>query len=263
MNRIEIKLKELKAKQQKALLSFITVGDPSLKDTPKFAFALEEAGVDILELGMPFSDPMADGPSIQRANERALAKSCSLKDVLKTVSKIREKSEIPILLMGYYNPVFHHGVDKFCKAAKKAGVDALLIVDLPPEESFELHQACKANDLNLIFLLAPTSTPERIAKVAKLASGFIYFVSMTGVTGASLQGSAQIKKIIPQIKKQTGLPLMIGFGIRDAKAVREMKNLGDGVVVGSVFIDLIEKNTPVQAAKKLKSLAIHLKSALK
>ncbi len=260
MNRIEAKFKEKQG--QKILVSFITAGDPTLEASLSNALALDAGGVDIIELGMPFSDPMADGPVIQKASERALKHGTTLGDVIGLAKKIRQKSEIPLLLMGYYNPVYHYGLKSFVKDAKEAGVDALLIVDLPPEESADLKKLCDQYRLNLIFLLAPTSTVQRIKKVAKLASGFIYFVSMTGVTGASLNSDKALVSLIPKIKKICRLPVIVGFGIKTPAMVQKFSAYADGVVVGSAFVNVIEKFPPKKAAFALQMLATQMKKSI-
>ncbi len=227
----------------KTLITFITAGDPSLAITKQLVVALEKGGADLIELGVPFSDPMADGPIIQRASERSLTQGTSLKDVLKLVREIRKTSRIPLLLMGYYNPIFSYGLKKFSKEAAKVGVNALIVVDLPPEESVDLDRELKKNKIDLIYLLAPTSDSARIRLVAKKARGFIYFVSMTGVTGAVLKSEEEISKKIREIRKQTQLPIVIGFGISKPEQARRMSKIGDGVVVGSALVSLIEKKS--------------------
>ena len=262
MNRIEKLFFDKKKKGQKVLAGFLTAGDPHLSATLKFVAALEKGGVDLIELGMPFSDPMADGPVIQRADERALKAKTHLKTILGLVQKIRVRSQIPILLMGYYNPIFKFGVKHFVASAKKVGVDGLLIVDLPPDEAKILHQECRRHNLNLIFLLAPTSDESRMKQVGKLASGFIYFVSLTGITGAKLTQSAKIFSLVPKIKKMSKLPVMVGFGIKDAVTAKKLAGVGDGIVVGSALVQIIEKFSPKIAAKKLQAFAHRLSNVI-
>lgn len=262
MNRIEKLFVEKKKKNQKVLLGFLTAGDPHLKATLQFVKTLEQGGVDLIELGMPFSDPMADGPVIQRANERALKAKTHLKTILGLVQKIRVRSEIPILLMGYYNPIFKFGLKRFVTNAKKVGVDGLLIVDLPPDEASVLHRECRRQNINLIFLLAPTSDESRIKQVAKLASGFIYFVSLTGITGAKLTQAGKIFNLVPKIKKMSKLPVVVGFGIKDVATAKRLAAVGDGIVVGSALVQIIEKFAPKIAAKKLQTFAHQLSNVI-
>lgn len=242
MSRIEDKLFELRANKKKALVAFITAGDPTLAETEKYILLLEKSGVDVIELGMPFSDPMADGPVIQASSERALAKGVSVEAILDLVERVRRKTQIPILLMGYINPIFVMGYKKFAQKAAKAGVDGLLIVDLPPEESGELKGYLDNQDVNLIYLLAPTSNESRIQKAAKVGSGFIYYVSMTGVTGAKLTATDEIKDQVFKIRQWSDLPVMVGFGISKPEQARLISQKADGVVIGSALVALIHKN---------------------
>ncbi len=249
----------------KALISFITAGDPSLSMTEKIVYQLEKGGVDIIELGVPFSDPMADGPVIQASSERALKKGTSLKDVLALVKKIRHRSKIPLLLMGYYNPIFAYGLSRYAKEAAKAGVNATLVVDLPPEESSDLDRELKKEGIDLIYLLTPTSDDARIKQVARKARGFIYFVSMTGITGAKLQSIFEIKKKIGRIRQLTRLPIVIGFGISTPEQAHQMSLLADGVVVGSALVKLIHQNVakPSKCLNKVENFARSLRSSIK
>lgn len=242
MSRIEDKLFELKAQNKKALVAFITAGDPSLAETEKLILTLEKAGVDIIELGVPFSDPMADGPVIQLSSERALSHGVDLAKIFDMVKRVRVKTQIPILLMGYLNPIFTMGYKKFADVAAKSGVDAVLIVDMPPEESGECQEFFNKKELNQIFLLAPTSDEDRIRKVAKVASGFIYYVSLTGVTGAQLKGTDEVKEQIYKIRQWTDTPIIVGFGISKPEQVKLLSQKADGVVVGSALVKLIHEN---------------------
>ncbi|MBI4411750.1 MAG: tryptophan synthase subunit alpha [Deltaproteobacteria bacterium] len=245
MSRISKTFKRLQREGRKALIPFITAGDPNLATTEKLVAVLEKAGADIIELGVPFSDPMADGPVIQKASERALKKGVTLQQILSLVKKVRKKSQIPILLMGYYNPVFIMGEENFASCAFVAGVDAVLIVDLPPEEAGGLRKALRKNKIDLIHLLAPTSDEGRIVKAAKNGSGFIYYVSLTGVTGAKLKvtasgaPAAEISDQLKRIRKHTKLPLAVGFGISTPEQARELAKIADGVVVGSALVKII------------------------
>jgi tryptophan synthase alpha chain len=261
-NRIQKKFQDLQKKKQKAFIGFITAGDPSLSYTPKIVWSLEKAGVDIVELGVPFSDPMADGPVIQKSSERALKSKTSLKGILKAVQEIRKKSEVPILLMGYFNPILQYGVEKFCKDAKNAGVDGVLIVDLPPEEGEKVRRVAKKYQISLIFLLSPTSDKTRIQIVRNKGSGFIYYVSLTGVTGAALLAKRQLKGDLSAVVHQSPLPVCVGFGIKDPQQASQMAQWADGVVVGSAFVSQFEKNSPGVAIKKVSQLAARLAKAV-
>ncbi len=262
MNRIEKKFKELKEKKEKALVSFITAGDPDLATTEKLIHEMEKAGTDLIELGIPFSDPSADGPVIQRSSERALKAGCTLPAVLKLVSTVRKKSQIPIILMGYYNPILNYGPEAFCKAVAKAGVDGLIVVDLPPEESEELQKPARASGLNLIYLITPTADADRIKKVKRLASGFIYYVSITGITGAKLHAISQIQKHVKEIKTHIDLPLCIGFGIRSPEDAKNLSKVAEGVVVGSVLVAELEKGGKKQGVTLLTRKVAALKKAV-
>lgn len=256
------KWEELFKKKEKALVSFMTAGDPNLETTRKLMVSLEEGGTDILELGVPFSDPMADGPVIQKASERALSKGVSLRQILELVKETRANLHIPLLLMGYYNPVLSYSIKRYAQDASLAGVDATLVVDLPPEESEELDRELRKVGIDLIYLLSPTSDSERIRKVASRARGFIYFVSITGVTGAKLQAENEIQKKVAEIRQYTKIPVVIGFGISTPQQARKMAPLADGIVVGSAFVSCIEKNIRNGLEEKVRDYARELKSAL-
>ncbi len=262
MNRIQEKFKELKQKNEKALVTFVTAGDPSLASTEKIVLSLEKAGADLIELGVPFSDPMADGPVIQRSSDRALKHQVGLKDILGLVKKLRQKTQIPIILMGYYNPILRFGVESFCHRAGQAGVDGLIVVDLPPEESQELHRPARKNGLNLIYLLTPTADKSRIRLVQQKASGFVYYVSVTGITGSRLQALKEIQTHVRQIKQSISLPVCIGFGIRNAEDAKNLSLAADGVVVGSVLVSLLEKKKGNGAIQALGTEVKKLKRAL-
>ncbi|MBF0492433.1 MAG: tryptophan synthase subunit alpha [Deltaproteobacteria bacterium] len=262
MNRIDSKFAELKTKNEKALIAFITAGDPNLEDTESFFHSLEETGADLIELGIPFSDPSADGPVIQRSSERALRAETNLESVLELVEKIRIRSQTPIILMGYYNPVLQFGVEKFCIRAAQAGVDGLIVVDLPPEESDELALPAAKQGLHFIYLLTPTADDSRIQKVKSKASGFIYFVSVTGITGSKLPDEKNIKNQILKIKKNIPLPLCVGFGIQSAEQAKLFSSFSDGVVVGSALVSIIEENNSVLACQKLRGKIREIKSSL-
>ena len=242
-NRINSKFKELKQKRKKAFIAFITAGDPDLKTTEELVYAFEQSGVDIIELGVPFSDPLADGTTIQAASERALKGRVNLKKILKTLRSIRARSSVPIALMTYYNPVFHFGEEKFCRDAKSAGVDGLIVPDLPPEEAQHLMRIAKKNHLATIFFIAPTTTKLRMKKIARVSTGFIYYVSLTGVTGArnklSLAGIENIKLA----RNLTDKPICVGFGVSTPAQVKAIASLADGVIVGSAIVKRIEQNS--------------------
>ncbi len=242
--------KRLKAAGGKALIPFITAGDPDIRTTVAMALALERNGSDIIELGIPFSDPMADGPTIQASYERALKKGTRISDCLDAIREIRKKSGIPIVLFGYYNPILQHGLKRFAVAAKKAGVDGVLVVDLPPEEAGEFKDELRACGIDLILLLTPTSNDERIRVVAKNASGFIYFVSVAGVTGARTKLSKDIRPRIQRIREFTDLPIGVGFGVSNAAQARELSRFSDAVIVGSALINVIAKGGSAKDAVK-------------
>jgi tryptophan synthase alpha chain len=248
MSRIQATLSALSAKNKKGLIPFITAGDPAPELTVPLMHALVEGGADILELGVPFSDPMAEGPVIQRACERALKFNIGIKDVLGFVREFRQtNATTPIVLMGYANPIERMGQAAFVKAAKEAGVDGTIVVDYPPEECEEFAALLKANDMDAIFLLAPTSTEERIKQVAAYGSGFSYYVSLKGVTGAAHIDTQEVAQRIAAIRKHVKLPIGVGFGIRDAATAKTVAAVSDAVVIGSRIIQELE-NTPRERA---------------
>ncbi|WP_455208530.1 tryptophan synthase subunit alpha [Kaarinaea lacus] len=241
MSRITKCFETLKAHNKKALIPYITAGDPDPGDTVPLAHALVQAGANIIELGVPFSDPMADGPVIQRASERALAHHVSLHQVLDMVREFRQTDdETPIVLMGYLNPVEVMGYDTFAKAAASAGVDGVLTVDMPPEEAEELGKALSDNGLDPIYLIAPTTSEERIQKICDAARGYVYYVSLKGVTGAATLNVESVAEKTRQIRAKTELPIGVGFGIKDASSAASIAAVADAVVVGSALIQKIE-----------------------
>lgn len=241
MSRIAAAFTTLQAQGRKALIPFITAGDPYPDATVELMLAMAEAGADVIELGVPFSDPMADGPVIQRAGERALKHGIGLPQVLDYVRGFRVKnSDTPVVLMGYANPVERYGVERFVADAKTAGVDGVLIVDYPPEECEVFAAALRAQDLDPIFLLAPTSTEERMARIGQLASGYVYYVSLRGVTGAGHLNTAAVAEMIPRIRRHVAVPVGVGFGIRDAVTARTVADHSDAVVIGSRLVELLE-----------------------
>ena len=242
MSRIGPTFDLLQREGKKALIPFITAGYPNLAITEKLIFEVEKHGADILELGVPFSDPMADGPVIQYSSECSLAQGTNLKMILKLVQKVRLKTSLPIILMGYYNPFFSYGVQRFCADAKRAGVDGMLVVDLPPEEATEMKSHADAAGLDLIFLLAPTSNDDRIKLIVKNSSGFIYYVSLTGVTGVRTRLDRDIRGQVEKIKKITHLPIGVGFGISTPRQAQKVAKWADAVVVGSAVIKTIQQS---------------------
>ena len=248
MSRIQTTFAALTAVNKKALITFITAGDPAPQLTVPLLHALVAGGVDILELGVPFSDPMAEGPVIQRACERALKFGVTTRDVLDYVCEFRKtNSTTPVVLMGYANPIERFGVDAFIAAAKEAGVDGTIVVDYPPEECEEFAQKMQEQGLDPIFLLAPTSTEERIEQVAKVSSGFSYYVSLKGVTGAGNIDTTEVAARIAAIRKHVKLPIGVGFGIRDGATAKAVSQVADAVVIGSRIIQELE-NTPQERA---------------
>ncbi|MFZ1899538.1 MAG: tryptophan synthase subunit alpha [Azonexus sp.] len=260
MSRIKSAFERLNGEGRKALIPFITAGDPDAALTVPLMHTLVEAGADIIELGVPFSDPMADGPTIQRASERALAKGMKLRKVLELVVEFRKvDATTPVVLMGYANPVEAMGLEKFAAAASTAGVDGVLIVDYPPEEAAAFGAAMKAHGMDPIFLLAPTSTAARIAQVAEVASGYVYYVSLAGVTGSGALNVDAVAERLPQIRQQTGLPVGVGFGIRDASTASRIAAIADAVVVGSRIIEEVEKSTAETACPNVRALVADIR----
>ena len=260
MSKIQATFERLQAQGRKALIPFVTAGDPDPATTVPLMHALVEAGADIIELGVPFSDPMADGPTIQRASERALRKGVSLRQVLEMVANFRaDNNETPVVLMGYANPIEAMGVETFAAAAFDAGVDGVLVVDYPPEEGVDFARIMRANALDPIFLLAPTSTPERIALVAAQASGYVYYVSLKGVTGSAALDVQSVAARIPEIHAATGVPVGVGFGIRDAATAGAIARFADAVVVGSRIIEEIAQSTGDNVCQKVHTLVAGLR----
>lgn len=240
MSRVRSYFDKLKASGKKALIPYITAGDPSLDATVPMMHSLVEAGADIIELGVPFSDPMADGPAIQLACERALAHNTSLKDVLTCVRQFRETNQdTPIVLMGYLNPVEVMGYEVFAEAAASSGVDGVLLVDLPPEEADLVKPIFEKNELDSIFLLAPTTSEARTKLICEHGSGYVYYVSVKGVTGSSALDTEEVASKVAAIQKQTDLPVGVGFGIKDGKTAAQVASVANGVIVGSVLVNTI------------------------
>jgi tryptophan synthase alpha chain len=246
--RISKRFAELRASGELGIVAYITAGDPSLDATLRYVLALAEAGADVIELGVPFSDPLADGPVIQRASERALKAGATLAGVLGLVRRIRESSEVPLVLFGYYNPFFQMGIAKFAAAAATAGADGVLVTDLTPEESDEYRRILTAYQLDTIFLGAPTSTDERLAKIAACSSGFLYLISRTGVTGAKDALPDDLPALLRRARAVTQLPIAVGFGISLPGHVSVLGGLADAAVVGSALVSEIENAKTVDAA---------------
>lgn len=263
MSRIAEKFEQLGARGEKALIAFITAGDPCLAMTEECILEIERGGADIIELGVPFSDPMADGPTIQRSSERALSAGTTLPGILDMVRSVRRRSRLPIVLMGYFNPVFLYGVKKFARDAAAAGVDGVLLVDLPPEEAVEFNKASSSAGIDLISLLTPTSDTARIDKVAGLCSGFVYYVSVTGVTGVRQSIADSLVEKVECIKKRIPLPVAVGFGISDAAQAARVARCADGVVVGSAIVKLFEEFSGEELKKRLGVFIAELKAGIK
>jgi tryptophan synthase alpha chain len=263
MSRIASRFARLREQGRKGLIPYITAGDPSPALTVPLMRALVESGADILELGVPFSDPMADGPVNQRSAERALANGVGLGDVLGMVRAFRgQDSDTPVVLMGYANPIEAMGGEKFLAAASGAGVDGVIVVDYPPEEAASFAALAKSQGIDAIFLLAPTSTPERIRDVARVGSGYLYYVSLKGVTGAASLDLTDVAKRIPLLRAATPLPIGVGFGIRDAQSARRVAELADAVVIGSRIIQEIEAAGADKAVEQVRKLIKPIRAAL-
>ena len=258
-HRIADRFQQLRAAGRRALIPYVVAGHPTHDATVGMMQAMVQAGADIIELGVPFSDPMADGPVIQRATEAALANGTRLRDVLAAVAVFRQTdTQTPVVLMGYLNPIERMGTQHFAQAAQAAGVDGVLVVDLPPEEADELVPVWRAHGIDPIFLLAPTSTPSRIEAVAKAASGYVYYVSLNGVTGAALMDLDAVLARVTSIQAVTGLPVGVGFGIRDAATAKSIAGRADAIVIGSRLIQIIEDgpvaDAPVRVAEFLSTI---------
>jgi tryptophan synthase alpha chain len=265
MSRIKKIFADSKARGEAALIPFITAGDPDLKTTLKIMRALERNGADCIELGIPFSDPTADGPTIQRSSERALKNGAiSLPAIFRLVREFRADSEVPVVLFGYFNPIFRFGAKQFAHQAAAAGADGVLCVDLPPEESGELQRWTDAAGLDLIFLLAPTSGPERLQLVARKGRGFIYYVSVTGVTGARRSLEDGLRARVEQVRKASALPVGVGFGISTPKQAAWIAGFADAAVVGSALVERIERTNGSEAkAKQAGAFIGQLKTAIR
>ena len=257
---------QLRQRGEKALIAYVMAGDPSLQDTEQLVVELEQAGADIIELGVPFSDPIADGPVIQQAAERALRSGTSLRSILSMVTGLRARTKIPLVLMAYYNSIHAFGYERFCKEAAQAGVDGLILPDMPPDEAGPLRGPAAAAALPLIFLLAPTSTAERRTFVARQSQGFVYYVSLTGITGAKLLNLADVGKNVEKIRKVTSLPVAVGFGVATPEDAAKVAAIADGVIVGSAIVKQIAAHREApdmvkQVAEFVRSLKTAMRSA--
>jgi tryptophan synthase alpha chain len=263
MSKIAKVFADLKAQGRKGLVPFITAGDPEPGITLDLLHALVRGGADVIELGIPFSDPMADGPVIQRASERALSHGMSLKHVIEIVKEFRQSNDhTPIVLMGYANPIEHMGTETFVRTAKDAGVDGVLVVDYPPEECEDFAQQCRVAGIDPIFLLAPTSSQARIDQVGKVAAGYIYYVSLKGVTGSANLDTKAVAGIIPQIRAASNVPIAVGFGIRDAQSAVAVGQAADAVVIGSRIVQLLEETPSSERVQSLEHFLRDIREAL-
>jgi tryptophan synthase alpha chain len=249
MNRIDKKFLELKKKEKNGFIAYITAGDPTLAITKKLILSLEKSGVDIVELGIPFSDPLADGKINQAAAQRALKNNVSLSEIIGMVKEIRKKTQVPIVFFSYFNPIYRLGFKNFCKKAKEAGVDGTLAVDLPPEEFNEYKRLMDKNNIKTIYLTAPTSTKKRIKLISGYSTGFVYCVSRTGVTGKGKMVKREVAALVKQVKKHSSLPTAVGFSISTPSQAKSIAKIADAVVVGSAIVKVIEKN--VKNSRKL------------
>jgi tryptophan synthase alpha chain len=240
-SKIALAMQQARQEDRSLLVVYLCAGDPSLEHTEKLVVALAEAGADIIELGVPFSDPTADGVVIQQASERALRHGASMKTVLQVVSKVRKHTQVPILLFGYYNPILAYGEQALVADAANAGVDGFLVVDLPPESSSDFRRLLQARELDFVPLVAPTTTDARLRQVAEAASSFVYYVSVTGVTGASDANFPQVRARAHAVREKLGKPLVVGFGIKTAEDVRQLRGGADGVVIGSALVKLVHE----------------------
>lgn len=263
MSRIHATFERLKQQGRKALIPYVAAGDPDVEVSVQILRAMADAGADIIELGVPFSDPMADGPVIQRAAERALAQGTGLPQVLAIVASFRQTHpQTPVVLMGYANPIEHYGVDRFVTDAKAAGVDGVLVVDYPPEECEEFARRLQSEGLDPIFLLAPTSTEARMKQLGRMASGYVYYVSLRGVTGAAHFDLAAVADMIPRIRQHVHVPVGVGFGIRDAQTARAVAQVADAVVIGSALVQCLESQPRDQVARAAARFIQDIRQAL-
>ncbi len=247
MNRIDKKFSDLRNAKKKALVVFLTAGDPSLARTEALIPELERVGVDLVEIGVPFSDPLADGPVIQASSQRALSRGVNLKKILAMTRRVRRRTSLPLLFMSYLNPIAHYGQERFAKDAKAAGLDGVIIPDLPPDEGRDISRVFRARGLDLVYLLAPTSSARRQRMISKASHGFVYFVSMTGVTGVKKALSGSVLKQVVSLRKKTKRPVCIGFGVSTPEQAKEAARAGDGVIVGSAIVKALNANPSLSA----------------
>ncbi len=262
MNRINKLFKRLKKQKKKALITYITAGYPDLGATKKLILKLAESGADLIELGIPFSDPLADGTTIQRASQQSLLKGTNIISILRMVRSVRRAVETPFVFMTYYNPILHYGIKKFIKDSKASGADGVIVPDLPPEEAKELIDFSKKEDFSVIFLVAPTSTKNRLRIIAARSTGFIYYVSLTGVTGARKKLPTDIVQHVKSLKKITKKPVCVGFGISNPDQAKKVSKTADGIIIGSAVIKIIEKNSKSTLYEKVGNFIRSLKKAI-
>ena len=243
MNRIDELFIKLRSKKKSAFISFVTAGDPDIETTKKLILEFEKNGADLIEIGVPFSDPLADGPTIQASSQRALKKNTNIKDIFSLVKSLRKSTQIPVVLMTYYNPIFHYGEVRFIKEAVECGVDGVIVPDLPPEEAKALIHEARKNGLATVFFITPTTKENRLKLIAEASTGFIYYVSLTGVTGVRDSFSGSIQKKLGMVRKYISLPVCVGFGVSTRQQVQSLSKFADGVIVGSAIVKEIENNS--------------------
>ena len=262
VSRLAFTFAHLAVQHEKALIAYIMAGDPSLEDTESYVLQLADAGADIIELGVPFSDPIADGPVIQQAAGRALRSGTTLKKILATVAALRARTQLPLVLMTYYNTLLQYGEVAFCADARQAGVDGVIVPDLPPDEAVSLRALAQEAGLDVIFLVAPTSPAKRQAAIARLSQGFIYYVSLTGITGAKLTDKVDVEKKVREIRRYSKTPVAVGFGITTPEDTRQVANFADGVIVGSALVKIIAAGGDRAAVgERLRNFTRSLKAA--
>jgi tryptophan synthase alpha chain len=258
-SRIEIMFRDLRERGAKGLVAYLTAGDPSLEDTGKILSALDRGGADLIELGVPFSDPLADGPVIQRASERALKAGATLRKILEALPRWRESVRVPMILFSYYNPVLSYGLEAFARDAARAGADGALVVDLTPEESEPYVRAMRGQNLDTVFLASPTSPDHRLKLVAQASTGFLYLISRTGTTGERSDISSSLRPLVERARRFTALPLAVGFGISNPAQVREVQAVADAAVVGSALVHAIEERYPSGGTEAIEQFVRWLK----
>jgi len=263
MGRIADRFALLRSRGERALAPFLTAGDPDLETTAELVVAMERAGADLVEIGFPFSDPVAEGPTIQRSSERGIAHGASLRRVLQLVRDLRDRVDIPLVLMGYANPIYAMGEKRFAADAAAVGADGVIVPDLPPEEGSRLYEACRSEGVDPILLAAPTTTPERLAMLARESRGFLYYVSLTGVTGARAELAGGIEEAVRAARRLGDIPVCVGFGISTPEQAATVGAWADGVVVGSAIVDRIEAaGSPAEAVEDVAAFVAELKAAL-